>query len=314
VNRHSAAGFSHLRIFAADLAYEIKEANMPKVHMPVEVLTDERLRLPLEPVPVAEKFTLSLDYFEIKTTRSLYQDTDYVTFTLLVKSQDGTGTPQTLKKAMGDVNDGIHAVNLSFQNVEIGPTDTVVLNYLIVNSGHKSPGEIESTLENAAITLATKGGTVLGNDILPGLGSLLGPLAGWLAKELIGVLAADCDGPVAAEQDTFTYADLIAKTPAGTFHQSTTHDGSDSPAGCGRNSLYVVNWSMFDMGKVKAVPYVIGFPASEAAKIVHEAGFVAKFTGQNGTRSWVGNQSPAPGELMAPGSIVHLALRTGVMP
>jgi len=124
-------------------------------------------------------FSFTLDSFQITDTRSLHEDTDYVTFTLLVKAKDGSGTPRTLMKSMGDVNNGVHTVNLSFTNVQVNPTDTVVLNYLIVNSGHKNPSQVTSTLEGAATKLATQGGTLLGNAIAPGIGgSLVGAAAG----------------------------------------------------------------------------------------------------------------------------------------
>ena len=177
-------------------------------------------------------FSFTLDSFQITDTRSLHEDTDYVTFTLLVKAQDGSGTPRMLTKSMGDVNNGVHSVNLSFSNVQVNPSDTVVLNCLIVNSGHKGQSQIISTIESTATKLATQGGTLLGNAIVPGIGgSILGAAAGWLSGELIGIITANCDGPVAAEQDTLKYADLIADTAHGQFKHSTKHPGTDSPQG-----------------------------------------------------------------------------------
>ncbi len=189
-------------------------------------------------------FTFTLDSFQITDTRSLHNDTDYVNFTLLVKSANGSGTPRTLQKAMGDVNNGTHAVNLSFTNIPVHPTDTVTLNYLIVNSGHKTPGQVQTALQSAGTQLATSAGTAIGTAILPGLGSALGAVAGWLAGKLVGILNANCDGPVAAEQDVFTYNDLIAKTARGTFTHTTDHPGTHSATGCGRNSRYKVTWHM----------------------------------------------------------------------
>ena len=194
-------------------------------------------------------FTFALDSFQIKDTRARHNDTDFVTFTLLVKPKDGPGTPRSLQKAMGDVNNGLHPVNLAFTDIPVGPTDTVVLNYLIVNSGHSSPSQVESTLANTGITLATSAGTAAGTAIFPGLGSILGAAAGWLAGHLVGILNANCDGPVAAEQDTFTYNDLVAKTAHGSFTHSTHHPGTDSATGCGGNSDYTVNWHMQNVTK-----------------------------------------------------------------
>lgn len=262
-------------------------------------------------------FSFTLDSFQITDTRSLHEDTDYVTYTLLVKAQDGSGTPRTLTKAMGDVNNGVHTVNLSFSNIQVNPTDTVVLNYLIVNSGHKSPSEVTSAIESAAGKLASQGGTLLGNAIVPGIGgSILGPAANWLVSQLVGIINANCDGPVAAEQDTLKYSDLLANTANGQFKHSTKHPGTDSPRGCGSNSVYIVNWHMLQVGSAanKTVPNVIQVSATEAAKRIQAAGLVAKFTGQNGTSSWVFSQSPSAGLTVNAGSTVSMVLHSGPLP
>jgi hypothetical protein len=192
-------------------------------------------------------FTFTLDSFQITDTRSRHNDTDYVTFTLLVQPNGGPAVaPQTLNKSMGDVNNGTHAVGLSFPNVKIGPDDTVVLNYLIVNSGHSSESSIYSTLDSTGAKLATAGGSAAAGALIgsaiPGFGTLIGALAGWLAAELTGVLDANCDGPVAAEQNSFTYNDLLQKTANGNYSETTTHPGTDSNYGCGSNSMYYVSW------------------------------------------------------------------------
>lgn len=186
-------------------------------------------------------FTFTFDSFRITDTRSRHEDTDYASLTLAV----GSGAPQTVTKKIGDVNNGTHAVNLSFQNIAVNPSDTVTMNYLIVNTGHKSPSEVVSTLEGAGTKLAASAGAAAGAAIgsaIPGLGTALGAAAGWLAGEITGLINANCDGAVAAEQNTFTYADLVAKTAQGTFTHSTKHPGTDSPHGCGSNSMYYVNW------------------------------------------------------------------------
>jgi hypothetical protein len=214
---------------------------------------------------------------------------------------------------MGDVNNGVHPVNLSFANVVVTATDTVVLNYLIVNTGHKNPGQIESALESAAGKLATAGGAALGNAILPVLGSLLGAAAGYLANALVGILTANCDGPVAGEQNTFTFADLTARVAHGPFNQSTKHPGTNSPTGCGRNSAYVVNWHMIEIGSAanKTVPNVLELAPAEASKRVQAAGLVAKFSGTNNSRSFVFSQSPSAGQVVDTGATVTMTLHAG---
>ena len=146
---------------------------------------------------------------------------------------------------MGDVNNGVHPVNLSFPNISVDPSANITLNYLIVNSGHQNPGQIESTLESTGTSLAVKGATALGGvvgTVIPGFGTLLGLGAGFLAGQLTGILNANCDGAVAAEQNTFTLNDLLARTAQGPFTQTTKHPGTNSPWGCGGNSMYYVTW------------------------------------------------------------------------
>lgn len=192
-------------------------------------------------------FSFTLDSFKITDTRSRHEDTDYVSFTSLVKSATASGTPQTLTKYMGDVNNGVHTVNLIFPRISVGPADVVVLNYLIVNTGHKNPSQTVSTLENTGNKLAVAAGTAAGAAIgsaIPGLGTALGAVAGWLAGEITTLINANCDGAVAAEQNVFTYSDLLAKTAQGMFTHTTKHPGTNSPSGCGSNSVYYVTWHM----------------------------------------------------------------------
>jgi len=191
-------------------------------------------------------FTFTLDSFRITDTRSRHEDTDFASFTLLVRAADGSGTPQTQTKSMGNLNNGTFNVGLSFPNVLVDSGGSVVFNYLIVNSGHKTEGEVDSALETVGGALAEKGlvagGTAIGTAILPGLGTILGAVAGWLAGQIKNILNADCDGPVAAEQVTLKYSDLLAKTANGPYSHETPNPGTDSATGCGGNSMYYVTW------------------------------------------------------------------------
>lgn len=260
---------------------------------------------------MANEFSFVLESFQITDTRSLHKDTDYVSFSMVVNPQNGKGRPQTLKKAMGDLNNGTYNVNLSFPNVTVNPTDTVVLNYLIVNSGHKSPGDVESLLEKAGVDFLSYGASQI-----PYLGSALGLLSTWFGNELVGLINADCDGVVAAERDTFTYADLMAKTQNGPFNQTTRHPGTDSPHGCGGNSNYYVTWQMLEVGNSnnKTVPDVVGMatdtPGSNpvhqyAVATLQSAGLRASW--EQGTKGpKVVRQSPGGGFVVPNGSAVTL--------
>ena len=196
--------------------------------------------------PEVQTVTFSVDSFKITNTRSRHEDTDYVSVTLLVRDANGNGTPQTQTKSMGNLNNGTFNVGLSFPNVVVPTNGSIVFNYLIVNSGHTSEGDIDKALEAVGGALANKGltagGTALGTAILPGLGTILGAVAGWLAGEISGILSANCDGPVAAEQVTLTYAQLMQKIATATDTVTTAHPGTDSATGCGSNSMYYVTW------------------------------------------------------------------------
>lgn len=189
-------------------------------------------------------FAFTLFSFEIDNTRSLHEDTDYLSWTLSVMPASGQVTTQTKVKSMGNINNGTHLVDLSFDNVSLNPADTVVLNYLIVNAGSSGRVQVETTLETVGPLLVTAG---------PGLGvpqlqSAMQALQEWLPNELRSVLIARCDGPVAAEQSTFTGTELISILSGGEFKQTTIHPGIDSAAGCGDNSIYEVNWHIQMVG------------------------------------------------------------------
>lgn len=192
-------------------------------------------------------FTFILDSFRITDTRSRHQDTDYVSFTLLNAPAAGGGTPQTLTKSMGNLNNGTFKVGLQFSNIVVDPKGQVTMNYLIADSGHSSESEVYSLLDKAASALASKGATAAGAAIgsaipIPLLGPLLGAAAGWLVGEASSLLDPNCDGAVAAAQDVFPYQNLVNLTASGPHTQVTTHAGSSSPDGCGGNSMYYVTW------------------------------------------------------------------------
>ena len=213
-------------------------------------------------VPSVALYRFSLDSFQIRNTRSVHEDTDYVAFALTI----GTGQPQTLQKSMGDLNNGTFSVGLTFGPVPVAAYQPVVVTYLIVNSGHQSQADIDAILTKVANSLASAGaqaaasaigsgvgtlvGASIGGTVVPIIGSALGALAGWLVGEITGILFANCDGPVAAQQFPFTGTGLWRATSTGPnaqpapFRSSTDNPGIDSPSGCGSNSDYVVNWSV----------------------------------------------------------------------
>lgn len=236
-------------------------SNSPRVPLPEPGNLPHPVPTPPPPVPAfkASNFTFRLDSFEIENTRSRHEDTDYVSCSFAL----GSAAPQTKTKSMGDLNNGTYPVGISFGPVTISsPTEVAIFNYLIVNAGHEDWSTIDGMITKAGSTLAKAGadaaasaagaaaGTLLGAEIggvvVPIIGPALGALAGWVVGEITGLVTADCDGPVAAEQLVVTGAQLWASTQDAnkTWSHQTYQPGTDSAAGCGSNSIYLVNWSV----------------------------------------------------------------------
>ncbi len=201
--------------------------------------------------------TIGLDSFFIKTTRSLHKDTDFVTVSLAIANRPTLS--QT--RAVGDVGDGNHALNMSFPHVSIAPHETAVLTYAIVNSGHQDSGKVIQTLEQAIKDIATLGakfaaseagaalgatlGASIGTAAVPFIGTAVGAVAGYLLSKGFNLLFANCDGPVAAAVRALTYDQIKAVVASGKPQPHTDdHPGVNSPHGCGANSHYTVTWSV----------------------------------------------------------------------
>jgi hypothetical protein len=195
-------------------------------------------------------YNFTLNSFRITDTRSLHNDTDFVSIAVAV----GKNAPITVPtKPMGDVNNGTHTVNLTIPNVSVGPNDTVAFSYSIVNTGFdKNSVEhaLQSATNAAASKIAAAGGGALGGIISggsgAGIGAMIGDKAGaWLIGKLDTIIFANCDGTVAAADHAFT-ADALARSTHNGAVLSSTDDnkGTNSPHGCGRNSRYYVSWKV----------------------------------------------------------------------
>jgi hypothetical protein len=192
-------------------------------------------------------YTFTLNSFRITDTRSLHNDTDFVGIAVAVGSNPPITVPT---KAMGDVNNGTHQVNLTIPNVTVEPGQMVAFTYNITNTGYNANSveqAIKSGVASEAQKALTAGAMALGGLVgCPECGSLVGPAGGnWLLGKLEGVIFADCDGPVAGGAHTFPQASLAALTANGKVYAVTDDDkGTDSATGCGGNSHYYVTWSV----------------------------------------------------------------------
>jgi hypothetical protein len=220
---------------------------------------------PLQPPPPpafqASTYTVSLDAMSISHTRSLHTDSDYAGLTVLVSGQAAQTATSKGEISGGDVNNGYYPIGLSVEMNLQNPTDIVIINYNILNSGHQSQSDIDAALTQTGEALASAGakaaasavaaglgalvGATIGTSVVPIIGSALGAIAGWLVGEIGSLIFADCDGPVASQQTAYLASQLWVQTQAETkLSFSVDQPGVDSPDGCGSNSHYMTYWSI----------------------------------------------------------------------
>ncbi len=182
-------------------------------------------------------FSFYLVSTDIKNTRSKHKDTDY----LVVNVKVGLLAPQIAVKSLGNLNSGNLAIDVALLGIDLEPGIPFVFNYLIVNAGSASEGNVFAALENASILWSNGQGG-------PASANLTGALEDgqtWFNDELKSVLNPNsCDGMVAAEQNHLTYEALTSMLSNDSFRHTTNHPGVRSPSGCGPNSQYMVTWEI----------------------------------------------------------------------
>jgi hypothetical protein len=186
----------------------------------------------IDPSAFMNNYIFRLLDFKILKTRALHEDTNHVSFAVKVGDSD---MAQPLILHTGDVNDGLHGINLSFGPMPINDATRVTFNYQIVNSGHENRSDIEKALFDGADKLA-KGAFATG--------SVWGIAAGAAIEILKAIFDLNCDGPVAIDQFSFTGAELRNLTPHGMHNEIRNYPGTDSDPFCGGNSNYTVTWSV----------------------------------------------------------------------
>ena len=193
-------------------------------------------------------YSFTLNSFKITDTRARHNDTDFVAISIKVGANDPIIIPT---KSMGDVNNGVHQVNLTIPNIEADANTVVAFSYSIVNSGHSQDkvGQALQTVVSAASSKAASAGAALVGGLAGGPGGALitavgTPAAAWVLGKLGNIIFADCDGTVAAADHVFTGAQLAQKTAGGIFTMDDDNQGTNSATGCGSNSRYFVTWSI----------------------------------------------------------------------
>ena len=182
------------------------------------------------------KVTVTLDNYTIKETRSVHEDTNYITAALSVNGRP-IGDPLT--KFMGNQNNGTFPVGFSWPNVDVSDGESVTLFYQILNSGHKNHAELEQAL------------TAIAQQQLPSTEPTnfdwRVELLKWAAQHTIKLVFANCDGPIAPPEGrrlVWHPFELKGLAPGTTSEESVNEHGNNSPTGCGKNSHYIVRFSI----------------------------------------------------------------------
>ncbi len=180
---------------------------------------------------MAITYMVVLDKFHISKTRSVHEDTDYVTLTVQVNQQPPVN--QTI--FVGNVNDGDHPVNLQLGPFDVGPNDTLTLNYVILNKGHGN-GDRQKIEDGLA-----KSATAAIVAEFPSTAAYSSYIEKAINK-LIGIIDADCDGNCAARQMPFTGVELEQNSSSTGSFGETIPDEFESQDGCGASGQYEVTW------------------------------------------------------------------------
>jgi hypothetical protein len=211
-------------------------------------------KLPTPPTFQPATWAFGIDDTFIAVLRSRWNETD--TDTITANLQVGSNPAQTITKSLGNLGTGEHPIGVTFAPVEVpAPTTPVIMNYTIVNAGGSNASQLKTEVEQAGTSAAGLGikaltaalgtlvGAEIGSVVLPIIGTALGAFVGYLISEGVDALFADCDGVVAFEQAALNGQALWNATPyAHSTELMTEHSGTDSPHGCGANSLYDVSW------------------------------------------------------------------------
>jgi hypothetical protein len=177
-------------------------------------------------------YNVILQNYEIKDTRSVHRDTNYVTATLTVGGRL-IGVPQV--KFMGNQNNGTFPVGFVWSDVAVNveANEILELNYSILNAGHPEHSKLEEILFGAAHTL--------------GSASWAGELASRALSFGLKLVFANCDGPITPPNGRrlafggFGLADIA---PGTSLQAAQNEPGNDSPHGCGGNSHYIVHYKI----------------------------------------------------------------------
>jgi hypothetical protein len=205
-------------------------------------------------------YSFRIPSFHIGEIRSARTDTLHAAMALRVSNANGSLHRDFEPKsaALGDRKAGGDVVpNLSWENVFVpDPTPenpdggSIAWTFLLINAGHTDSGFVAATNKAADAYAGALAGKSLDASTAAGAGAgvlfMLATAAVVAAQEVLNLLTANCDGGVASGAFNRTAVELANMTAGSnlTFGESQNNPGTDSPAGCGSNSSYDVNYQI----------------------------------------------------------------------
>jgi hypothetical protein len=199
--------------------------------------------------------TFALQSFALTNTRSVHEDTNYVSFGLSVNGK----VFAPLSRRMGNVNNGTHQVALDFAIPTFTDNDEIVISYLVINHGGGNTREILTSCEHCMTQTVLKDFSSSDAQLVPVQGGsvpkcMSTPLRSgsdmnvwWnqIESQFNGVSTDRCDGPVAIDRFSFFGSNIGNMILNSNSHPlSFIYLGIDSAIGCGSNSDYSVQWAV----------------------------------------------------------------------
>jgi hypothetical protein len=212
-------------------------------------------------------YTIRIESFHVDNTRSRHTDTD----TVFLGLQVGNTQFPVRSKLVGDVNNGDHAVSLSFSSAMISdPERALIFSFSIFNGDTASLSDmlnramtslltqgVHLTVPGPKITSISLSGAAAGAGVTAntvGINSLLANTSAWsavatkaVAEAAINFVFPNCDGYVIADAVFARHQQwnsILDSADNDVYRHTTRYAGTDSPAGCGSNSNYTITWSI----------------------------------------------------------------------
>jgi len=265
-------------------------------HLPIDPLPI--LRPPIDPPPPAPTtFDFAVSSMTVKNPRSLFNDSDYASLAINVLAADGTVLKQygPVVKSLGDLGKG-RSLNpeMAITGLDVPDGGSIAAAFVVVNKGGWSwDSDVINALELAgtAVAGALAQGSIAGATTAGAAGAAATPTVLPLSTvipiglaiigvlEGINILFADCDGTVVPGAMTIGKTELVQFATPGPWTLSYEYPGTNSPDGCGANSVYVVSYSVEAtpppvVVPTVAVPDIKGMSITNGVRALTDVGLI----------------------------------------